>query len=71
MQSGWKPVVSGILQGSVVEPILFVCFINELPSKGKYDMCKLFADDCKIYTVVDLPRITNTIQSDLNDLSNW
>ena len=34
-------------------------------------MCKLFADDCKIYGVVDLPRNMSPIQSDLNDLSNW
>ena len=34
-------------------------------------MCKLFADDCKIYGVVDMPSNTSTIHSDLNDLSNW
>ena len=34
-------------------------------------MCKLCADDCKIYGVIDLPRNTSTIQSDLNDLRNW
>ena len=34
-------------------------------------MYKLFADDCKIYRVIDLPRNTSTIQSNLNDLRNW
>ena len=34
-------------------------------------MCKLFADDCKIYAVVDLPENTSIIRSDLADLSNW
>ena len=71
MQSGWKPMVSGIPQGSVIGPILFVCFINDLLSKVKYNMYKLFADDFKIYGVVDLPRNMSTIQSDLNDLSYW
>ena len=66
-----EPVVSGIPQGSVIGPILFVCFINDLPSKVKYNTCKLFADDCKIYGVIDLPRNMSTIQSDLNDLRNW
>ena len=70
-KSEWKPVVSGIPQGSVIGPILFVCFINVLPSKVEYNMCKLFADDCKIYGVIDLPRNTSTIQSDLDDLRNW
>ena len=54
MQSGWKLVVSGIPQCPVIGPILFVCFINDLPSKVKYNMCKLFADDCKIYGSVNL-----------------
>ena len=70
-QSRWKSVVSGIPQGSVIGPILFVCFINDLPTKVKYNVCKLFADDCKLYGVVDLSSSTSTIQSDLNDLSNW
>ena len=34
-------------------------------------MCKLFADDCKVYGVVDLSTNTSTIQSDLNALSAW
>ena len=49
-KSQWKPVSSGIPQGSVIRPILFVCFINDLPSKVKYNMCKLFADECKVWS---------------------
>ena len=34
-------------------------------------MCKLFADDCKLYGAVDVSNNTSTIQSDLDNLSNW
>ena len=43
---------SGIPQGSVLGPILFVSFINDLPEEVKHSFCKLFADDCKIYGTV-------------------
>jgi hypothetical protein len=49
--SDFLPVTSGVIQGSVLGPILFLVFINDLP-----DVCiggtkiKLFADDCKLYS---------------------
>ena len=42
-------VSSGIPQGSVLGPLLFVVFINDLPDELKCSICKMFADDCKIY----------------------
>ena len=47
--SNWRNVLSGIPQGTVLGPILFVIFINDMPEELKYNMCKLFADDCKLY----------------------
>ena len=70
-QSKWEDVISGIPQGSVIGPILFIIFINDLPSEVKYNMCKLFADDCKLYGAVDASNNTSKIQSDLDNLSNW
>ena len=51
--SEWKEVLSGIRQGSVLGPILFVVFINDMPEEVKYSTCKLFADDCKLYGIVN------------------
>ena len=45
--SDWKDV--GVPQGSVIGPILFVIFINDMPDEVKESVCKLFADDCKLY----------------------
>ena len=47
--SKWAKVSSGIPLGSALAPLLFVVFINDLPDKFKYSICKIFVDDCKIY----------------------
>ena len=47
--SHWKKVISGIPQGTALGPILFVFFINDMREEVKYNVCKLFADDCKLY----------------------
>ena len=50
--SDWQSVTSGIPPGSVLGPILFLIFINDLPDA--INCCiKLFADDAKIYPQVN------------------
>ena len=68
--STWTKVLSGIPQGSVLGPLLFVIFINDMPEEVKFNVCKLFADDCKLYGQVTTSG-TNTIQKDLNNLETW
>ncbi len=46
--SDWSQVASGIPQGSVLGPVLFLIYINDLPNVVN-NIAKLFADDTKIY----------------------
>ena len=69
-KSIWTAILSGIPQGSVLGPILFVIFINDLPLEIKHNLCKLFADDCKLYGKVQ-NCLENTMQVDLTNLENW
>ena len=64
--SKWKEVISGIPQGSVLGPLLFVIFINEV----KFNICKLFADDCKLYCIVNTTT-NNKLQMGLRKLEEW
>ena len=50
--SSWTEVTSGIPQGSVLGPILFAIYINDLPDALE-NMIKLFADDTKVFASVN------------------
>ena len=70
VRSDWKDVISGIPQGSVIGPLLFIIFINDMPSEVKLNLCKLFADDCKLYGTLGRPE-ENKLQLDLSRLEEW
>ena len=46
--SQWVPVPSGTPEGGLLSPLLFACFINDLPDCAQTD-CLMFADDVKLY----------------------
>jgi hypothetical protein len=68
--SSAAPVTSGVPQGTVLGPLLFLVYINDLPSNVK-STTRLFADDCLLYRTVKSEEDTNTIQSDLVNLQKW
>lgn len=68
--STWVPVTSGIPQGSVLGPTLFVVFINDLPLACESE-CKIFADDTKLYRTVKEPDDIITLEADIDALQKW
>ena len=69
-ESAWKPVTSGIPQGSVLGPVLFVIFINDLPERVTSE-AYLFVDDTKIFCIMKNEEDRGELQKDLNELNKW
>ena len=67
-----EQVLSGVPQGTVLGPLLFLLHINEMPSVIDPDTsCRLFADDCLLYRVVDNINDQFQLQKDLTALESW
>jgi hypothetical protein len=69
-ESKWADVLSGVPQGSVLGPVLFICYINDLPEEV-HTTVKLFADDTKLYTKVSEEEGVQDLQDDINSLDRW
>ena len=68
--SGWSDVISGIPQGSVLGPLFFAIFINDLPSLLRNKVL-LFADDTKIYSSISRANPISSLQDDINACIEW
>ena len=68
--SDWKPVKSGVPQGSVIGPILFLIYINDLPEEVKAKV-RLFADDTIVHMTMTSENDAASLQQDLDRLASW
>ena len=71
--SSWKIITCGVLQGSVLGPVLFLIYINDLPvSISKTDKSILFADDTSInVTYENKTEFRHTLQLAMIKINNW
>ena len=68
--SGYSKVTSGVPQGSVLGPTLFIYYINDMPDILDC-LVKIFADDTKIYSQVCDIEDRTKLQENLNKLTSW
>ena len=70
MKSHATPVLSGVPQGTVLAPLVFLMYINDL-SSCVHNNVRLYADDILLYSHKDSKDDCISLQQDLNALEQW
>ena len=70
VKSDWAPVLSGVPQITVLGPLLFSLYINDISSDTESEI-RLFADDCDCYLEIKDEEDTMKLQSDIDRLGCW
>ena len=68
--SGWVGVLSGVPQGSVLGPLLFLLYVNDIPDWVTGNV-RMFADDTKIWRKIEGREDSEELQKDLDRLNEW
>ena len=70
--SEWLPVTSGVPQGSILGPLLFLVYCNDIPTCiEENSTLALFADDSKLYRTLSSPTSSASLQHDLCNITHW
>lgn len=70
-RSSPRSVTSGVPQGSVLGPLLFLIYINDMPDSILSSSLKLFADDSLVYHPINSSKDIEALQLDLDNLGIW
>ena len=70
VKSDWAPILSGVPQGTVLGPLLFSLYINDISSDIESEI-RLFADDCVCYHEIKDEEDTMKLQRDIDRLGSW
>ena len=70
IKSDWAAVVSGVPQGTVLGPLLFSLYINDITADIESEI-RLFADDCVCYREIKNEEDTLKLQRDIDRLGSW
>ncbi|KAI8518059.1 hypothetical protein Bbelb_040760 [Branchiostoma belcheri] len=65
------PVTSGVPQGTVLGPILFLAYINDLPKYAAHAKVRLFADDCILQMSIKEEDDCKRLQHDIDSICSW
>ena len=68
--SDWAKVTSGVPQGSVLGPLIFLLYAYDIPASVSFKI-KLFADDTKIWNAIKTQSDSQSLQAQLDLLSKW
>lgn len=72
--SSWLPVPRGVSQGSILDPLLYIMYSNDLPNQLKYMKTHMYANDVQLYIARKNSLVINyisKINSDLGAINDW